>query len=248
MPVNILAKFFGGLGDTILFLPVLAALKARGRLTAIVAPPFRKLILQAGLADTVLDDGGEFDYATEGKVDFASKVPISEQHLAIAALTGENPVPRLAIPDSGEATGFVAVHVCCQAQKSWPLLETASLCRRIAAKRKLLVISGPQDLGLGRAVARAAAIPGHSFKLMDSRPLEELAGALAGCSAFFGFEAGPTHLAAALGIPCVATWRTDTVHWRPNGGNVTFLEHEPCEVRSITVMAAFEALEAVWRP
>ena len=62
--------------------------------------------------------------------------------------------------------------------------------------------------------------------MAQSLPLSDLARRLAGCRAFIGHDSGITHLAAAVGLPCLVLWG-DTVEevWRPPGEKVMVLRH-----------------------
>ena len=55
-------------------------------------------------------------------------------------------------------------------------------------------------------------------------PLTELAHSLESCAVFVGHDSGITHLAAALGLPCLVLW-ADTLEalWRPQGETLLVL-------------------------
>ena len=57
-----------------------------------------------------------------------------------------------------------------------------------------------------------------------SLPLAELARRLQSCRGFVGHDSGITHLAAAVGLPCVVLW-ANTVEeiWRPQGERVQII-------------------------
>jgi heptosyltransferase-3 len=57
-------------------------------------------------------------------------------------------------------------------------------------------------------------------------PLAKLARRLAGCRAFIGHDSGISHLAAAVGLPCLVLWG-DTAQdiWRPPSEKVMLLRH-----------------------
>jgi heptosyltransferase-3 len=55
-------------------------------------------------------------------------------------------------------------------------------------------------------------------------PLAELARRLQSCVGFVGHDSGITHLAAAVGLPCVVLWaHTVEEIWRPQGERVQII-------------------------
>ena len=61
--------------------------------------------------------------------------------------------------------------------------------------------------------------------IAQSLPLTELAEQLQQCTAFIGHDSGISHLAAALGLPCLILWG-DTIEeiWRPPHERVSVLK------------------------
>jgi heptosyltransferase-2 len=60
----------------------------------------------------------------------------------------------------------------------------------------------------------------------QSLPLAKLARRLAGCRAFIGHDSGISHLAAAVGLPCLVLWgETAEDIWRPPSEKVIVLRH-----------------------
>jgi heptosyltransferase-3 len=118
------------------------------------------------------------------------------------------------------------------AQKNWApgrFAELASLLERKGFSP--LLLQGPADSG---AVAAVLGCPEskHSPVLADESPTV-LKGVLAHVDLFVGNDAGPTHLAALLGVPTVAIFGpSDPVRWSPVGPQVSLVrapaECSPC--------------------
>jgi hypothetical protein len=108
--------------------------------------------------------------------------------------------------------------------KNWPLERFAETARELARGGHLPVqILGPTELELG---IRLPDVP-------EIRPRDpaELADILAGMRLVFGNDSGPLHLAAWLGVPCIALFGpSDARRWGPPGARLlsTPLPCAPC--------------------
>jgi heptosyltransferase-1 len=88
------------------------------------------------------------------------------------------------------------------AEKTWGASGFAELARTLAGEGwRPLVAWGPGERPLAD---RVAALSGGSAAVAAPTTLPELCRLLAACSAVVGGDTGPTHLAAALGVPTVA--------------------------------------------
>ena len=97
-------------------------------------------------------------------------------------------------------------------RKDWPLDRWAALCAQLPGP--LLIVGGEADS------AGVAALARFGRTALD-RPLSELAVALSRCRLFLGHDSGVSHLAAAVGTPCVLLFGpTDPAMWAPPGGHV----------------------------
>ncbi len=124
--------------------------------------------------------------------------------------------------------------------KCWPFERFAALADRLT-DADLVWMLGPAEGALARRVA------GRDEPTLVESDLARAAERLAAAAVYVGNDSGITHLAAALGLPCVAIFTTtDPCIWRPLGGHVTALappaEDEPVEVDA--VFAAVEHLRA----
>jgi heptosyltransferase III len=151
------------------------------------------------------------------------------------AIFDADPIPRLSLAPRPSANGFeaslpgpLAVHPGSGSdRKNWPEPKWAELLQHIleTTESNLLVVGGEAE---GDRLQRLAALlPAARSQVAQSRPLAELAQLLAGCRAFIGHDSGISHLAAAVGLPCLVLW-ADTAEdiWRPSGGKVEVLRHQ----------------------
>ncbi len=108
--------------------------------------------------------------------------------------------------------------------KRWPLTHFAVVGQSLqqSAIRNLLVIEGPAEPGLGAALIEALPVP--QVTVARCQPLGQLAALLSLCRAYVGNDSGISHLAAALGVPCVVVFGpTSPNQWAPLGPRVTVL-------------------------
>jgi heptosyltransferase III len=156
------------------------------------------------------------------------------QPLERLAIFDADPVPRLALtpkPPSLNPQASVlsplALHPGSGSdRKNWPEPKWAELLRHLtdSTDADLLVVGGEAE---GERLQRLAALlhPART-QMAQSLPLAELAHRLAGCRAFIGHDSGISHLAAAVGLPCLVLWGdTAEAIWRPPGERVLVLRH-----------------------
>jgi heptosyltransferase-3 len=112
----------------------------------------------------------------------------------------------------------VAVHPTSRWRfKSWPEDRVAACVRRLLdAGVQPALFSGPapEEAACLARIAQAARADVPQFP--GSLTLPEVAGVLAGASAFLGVDSALAHLAAALGVPCVVLFGpTGAYNWGP---------------------------------
>ena len=108
------------------------------------------------------------------------------------------PAAQLAAP-----RGFwVAVHGSSREEKLWPEMRWSALARKLASRGLSVVLPWGSEAERMRSERLKQAIPGALVPL--SLGLPELARLLRGARFVAGVDSGPTHLAAALGVPVVA--------------------------------------------
>ena len=144
----------------------------------------------------------------------------------------QNSKPRTQNPDC------VAIHPGSGAsRKNWPVERWVELAGRLRRRAPLLIVGGEADTA---AVAALAAYGEVALNL----PLPELAGRLAACQRFLGHDSGVSHLAAAVGTPCVLLFGpTDPVMWAPPGEHVQVIHRGP-ELSAISVDAVWAVVAA----
>jgi len=268
----------GAIGDFVLTLPVLSALRRRfpdARLTIMGRPGIAELARAGGLADEIvsvenrglgsflvrdgeLDPGlaslfaGQFlivSYLFDPDGAFRQNVGrctgarfIAGPHrpdeslnvhatdvlltpLASLGIFGADPIPRLAISEDPAPPGTVPAPVLAvhpgsgSPRKNWPEERWAELLRRLVQESglRLLVLGGEAEGD--RAPRLAAALPPERVEVAQDLPLVDLARRLVRCQGFAGHDSGITHLAAALGLRCVALWGgSSAAIWRPRSG------------------------------
>ncbi|MBE0545845.1 MAG: hypothetical protein IH623_31320, partial [Verrucomicrobia bacterium] len=155
--------------------------------------------------------------------------------------------PRLALaPRSPPLAPQIALHPGSGSEKkNWPEPRWSELLTTVAGKTRydFLLVGGEVE---GQRLQRLAArLPPQRVQIAQSLPLSELAKRLQACAAFMGHDSGISHLAAALGLPCLVLW-ADTIEeiWRPQGERVTVIR-EICGLHSLSVQRVTEELARV---
>src|SRR5262249_22067443 len=90
--------------------------------------------------------------------------------------------------------------------KRWFLPRFVEVCRRIVAQHEraaLLVLGGAEDRELGAELERALGAE-HLRNLAGQTDIIESAALLARSCLYLGNDTGTMHLAASMGVPCVA--------------------------------------------
>jgi heptosyltransferase-2 len=151
------------------------------------------------------------------------------------AIFDADPVPRLTLNAQRSTLNEIALHPGSGSErKNWPEERWAELIDRLlrSTNMSLLLVGGEAEVG--RLQRLAAALPPTRCKVAQSLPLAELGRMLERCVAFVGHDSGISHLAAALGLPCVVLWaHTDEEVWRPQGERLIIVKE--AGVRTITV-------------
>ena len=272
----------GALGDFILTLPVLDALRTHfphNRIEVLGYPHVARLALLGGLADAVHPIEARplaAFFARAGELDEAMCDTFSEFDLILSYLydpdgifqenvarcssaqfiTGPHrpderggrhavetflaPLERLAIFEANghprlapEITPpgpgrWLAAHPGSGSEtKNWPERRWIELLRRVLndTDRNVLLVGGEAE---GNRLERfAAELNPSRIRCARSLPLDDLARLLRGCSEFVGHDSGITHLAAALGLPCVVLWGpTRPEIWRPRGERILLVQDD----------------------
>ncbi|HMP81259.1 MAG TPA: glycosyltransferase family 9 protein [Verrucomicrobiota bacterium] len=162
------------------------------------------------------------------------------------AIFDSDEVPRLSLNSQPSTLNQIALHPGSGSErKNWPEPHWAALLRQLVAETNLnlLLVGGEAE---GERLARLAKpLPANRTQLARSLPLTELAARLSGCAAFVGHDSGITHLAAAVGLPCLALW-ADTVEaiWKPQGQTVRLIK-ENGGIRGLEPRRVMSELKAI---
>lgn len=138
------------------------------------------------------------------------------------AIFDADPVPRLPVHATRNTQHVLALHPGSGSErKNWPEPHWAALLAKLVSETNwhLLLVGGEAE---GQRLKRlAASLPAERGAVVQSLPLADLAHRLGSCAGFVGHDSGISHLAAALGLPCVVLW-ADTIEeiWRPQGDRV----------------------------
>lgn len=117
-----------------------------------------------------------------------------------------------------------------QPANKWPLDRFMELGRRLIAtgNYELLVVGGAGERPAGEALLKDW---GEGVNAAGRFPVPESAMLLGVSTLCIGLDTGTTHLAAAMGIPCVAIYggREHPGRWEPLGAGHVVLRHQvPC--------------------
>ena len=152
------------------------------------------------------------------------------------AIFDADPVPRLSLNPQPSTLNQLVLHPGSGSEKkNWPETKWTGLIQQIATTTNwnLLLVGGEAE---GERLQRlAGAMPSGRCSIAQCLPLAELAQRIQSCMAFVGHDSGITHLAAAVGLPCVVLWpNTLEEVWRPRGKPLVVLK-ESSGVQAIGV-------------
>ena len=269
----------GAIGDFILTLPAIAALRRQfphAHLEVLGYPHIAQLAVAGGLADRVqpiearglagffarggalepdlMDYFSEFDLVISylydpdeifktnvcrclmgqfivgpHRPDEAEQIHATKVYLKPLerlAIFDADPVPRLTLNSQPSTLNQLVLHPGSGSEKkNWPETKWAGLIQQVTATTNwnLLLVGGEAE---GERLSRlAAASPSARCSIAQGLPLTELAQRIQSAAAFAGHDSGITHLAAAMGLPCVVLW-ADTLEevWRPQGKQLVILK------------------------
>ena len=121
--------------------------------------------------------------------------------------------------------------------KTWPLERWVEIARSLLLpndKTRLLLIGGEADHG--RTPQLRAALPDERVEIAQELTLADLAARLQECGLFLGHDSGISHLAAAVGTPCLLLFGpTDPAIWAPANAQVRVLRAPGLTMDGISV-------------
>ena len=118
--------------------------------------------------------------------------------------------------------------------KQWPLENFAELGRRLHERygATLLLFGGPGEQAMGQTLA--SQIGPSALNSIGETSLRQTAALMELCQVYIGNDSGPTHMAAAMGIPVVAIFGSSCRHRFQPGGKTSLVWRElpcsPCQV------------------
>lgn len=146
---------------------------------------------------------------------------------------------RFAKPDQRYA---VLLHATARPEKEWPVAHWIALGRALLERGLSLVLPWGTDAERVRSEEIAAALP--QARVPERRPLDVVAGLIAGAELVVGVDTGLLHLAAAFGVPLVAIFAgSEPVLTGPVGsGPISVLGTHGAAPSADEVIAAAEGL------
>jgi heptosyltransferase-2 len=163
------------------------------------------------------------------------------------AIFDADAVPRLALSQRIPQEPMVAIHPNPESgPRAWPESKWRTLVAAIATKSayRVLLIGDESQMRLLKRMA--SELPASRARIVGSAASEQLAVELGGCQGFIGHDSGISHLAAALGVPCVTIWgNSNATIWQPRGSNVTVLKNRAGAI-GVTQEGVLSALPMVW--
>lgn len=146
---------------------------------------------------------------------------------------------RFAKPDERYA---VLLHATARPEKEWPVAHWIALGRALSARGLTPVLPWGTEAERARSEEIAAALP--QARVPERRPLDAVAGLIAGAELVVGVDTGLLHLAAAFAVPLVAIFAgSEPVLTGPVGnGPITVLGTHGAAPAAEEVIAAAETL------
>jgi len=125
--------------------------------------------------------------------------------------------------------------------KNWPAERWQGLVSQLEVPVILVLGEAERERWNASRVRRLASARSHRIDVADCLPLPELAAVLQRCRLFLGHDSGVSHLAAAVGTPCVLLFGpTDPSMWAPPGPDTHVIHHGPA-LDLITVQEVLDA-------
>jgi lipopolysaccharide heptosyltransferase II len=114
--------------------------------------------------------------------------------------------------------------------KSWPAERYRALCAELLRHTRVILSGSGADRGVCEGIAQS--VPGV-VSLAGETSLGEMFALVEGARALVANDSGAPHVAAALGVDCIALFGSTSPAWTaPRGGNVRILQHKvhcnPC--------------------
>ena len=161
--------------------------------------------------------------------DAAAKLFPSEEDRAFAAsfLASAHSAPVAVHAGSGSTT------------KNWPIEHWQSILTALSG-RDVLLVGGEAD------ERQLAALAAHDAHTAVNLPLPHLAAVLERCELFIGHDSGISHIAAAVGTPCVLLFGpTNPDVWAPMNADVQVIRPATANLNDTSVEQVLAAIGSV---
>ncbi len=146
---------------------------------------------------------------------------------------------------TGELGLRVAVHAGSGSpRKNWPLDRWRELVEWLLghAGVEVFLLSGEADRERVRQLT--GEIASSRLRVIDGRPLPEVAALLGKCSLFLGHDSGISHIAAAVGTRAILLFGpTDPAVWGPRNPQVVIVRAEEGDLAALPVAAVIVEVE-----
>ena len=191
----------------------------------------------------MLEYAGLGPFETKNPVLTLSKEELTEGRACIASLTED------------QSGTFIGIHPGAGgAEKIWsPKLYGALISRVVSTlPARVLLLGGPDDRPAVDATLKSMKGVRARGTVLDMcakvQHLRALMGVMKACRLFIGNESGPTHIAAALGVPvvCIFQGSAEPSVWGPRGPNVVVLRKRPAPMGDIHKAGESQELERVY--
>ena len=137
---------------------------------------------------------------------------LQQPHAAACARAQE--ILAAAMPDSGRPHGFVALQLgASEARRQWPVSSFAALGDTLYQAAGLCPVLLGTSSERALAEAYAAAAQGPFVNAVGSTDIPTLAALLTECRLLVTNDTGTMHLAAGLGVPCLAFFLATAQPW-----------------------------------
>ena len=166
-----------------------------------------------------------------------------EEHAATIHLTAEDHAFATRFLAECDERPLIALHPSSGSpRKNWPLEKWSALGRALLDRApQILLIGGEADEE--RVAALCADWKTAPILIACHLELPHLAALLARCRLFIGHDSGISHLAAAVGAPCLLLFGpTDPAVWAPANSQVRVLTAPDGELARLEVEAVLSAV------
>ena len=156
------------------------------------------------------------------------------------------PYPATPPSEGCSRTAPIAIHPGSgSAAKNWPHERWQELLARLDAPILLVLGEAERERWTDQLLAQFSSPHRHRREVADRLPLPALAAALRQCRLFLGHDSGVSHLAAAVGRPCVLLFGpTDPAMWAPPSPYVRVIRRG-ATLNHISVQDVLDALNGL---